>query len=256
MGAIGFAFPVHPGKEETFRRSLRERRARTDDFAKSRKSAGITLERVFIQTNPRAWHGQVGPSLMNVYLEVAGARDSRSVLKALRSGSETDRRFLEIHSEITGIDFLSSEASVDVEHVASWSAPGKQSKERYPGLAFSVPLLRDNSKALKAFGKKYEKLGAGLAESRGAIGVVREEVFVQHTPPWVGGDLITIYVEGPQVLAKANTLRSSKVEFDKQFDDAFRALLPSFVLPAGALARAASAPIDIAQEVEWQAAVA
>ena len=240
MSGLGLALPILPGKEKLI--DSYDWRAQIGEYTKSRERAGITLERVWIQRNPPGWEGQAGQYMMNLYVETESSSGSGAALKVFHSGSEFDKRFLELSREITGLEFAPGALGVTRKNVASWS---DGSKQRYPGLMFTTPFQRGKRDAKGFRTEMYEKRSSELAASRKAMGLSREEVFVEHTPAWAGGDLLTVYVEGPQL--RPNALRTATSAFDGQFKSGLKALLPSFVdiqNPAP--------PLEIEQKWDWQ----
>jgi hypothetical protein len=235
MASFGFAFPVQPGKEDLFEQSLDEIRARVDEYEESRRRARVTMERVWLQRN------QDGSVLIPIYVEAEST--FASVLDSFQTGSAFDRWFLDVNSEITGIDFNDQSATgVAPEHVGSWSDPAVAN--RLPGLAFTVPLLADKEDEAAAFAKEaYENRRDEFAESRRAQGVIREEVFLQRTPM---GSLITVYGEGEDVRAANAGFAASQSPFDRWFKDSLREIFPPFV--------DFDAPVpDNRQAWDWQA---
>ena len=158
MAKAGFAVPILPGKEDLATKySIEEIRRRMTEYEESRKRAGITMERVYLQRNLD------GGNLLVVYVEAGGG--TADVIGAFAaSGSDFDRWFLDVNQEITGIDFRQSAPGSGPEHVAGWEDPGGG---RGAGLAFVVPLLPGKAEALRgwareAFGSRRQELTGHL----------------------------------------------------------------------------------------------
>jgi hypothetical protein len=112
MASFGFAFPIRPGKEDLFRQSLDEIRSRMDEYQESRHRARVTMERVWLQRN------EDGSLLIPIYVEADNTFEG--VLDAFQNGSEFDRWFLEVNSDITGIDF--EDQSPPPSRPSTWAA--------------------------------------------------------------------------------------------------------------------------------------
>ncbi len=187
-----------------------------EEYEESRRRAGITMERVWLQRNPD------DSALLPVYIESEGGFEQ--VLDSFLSGSDFDRWFLDVNSEISGFDFRAPEAGTPPEHIGSWSVP---SQGRSEGVAFTVPLLAGKIDAARAFCQEaYEARRDELTESRRALGAHREEVFLQRTPM---GELITVYNEGEDMTGANEAFAASQSPFDRWFKDRLKELFPRFV---------------------------
>ncbi len=131
------------------------------EYEESRRRAGITMERVYLQRNPD------GGNLLVVYAEAAGGM-ADVIGTFATSGSDFDQWFLDVNQEIAGIDFRQPPPGGGPEQVASWEDPGAG---RGRGLAFAVPLLPGKAEALRAWAREaFDARRRELTESRRALG--------------------------------------------------------------------------------------
>src|SRR5260370_19675809 len=132
MAKVGFAVPNLPGKEDlATKHSIEEIRRRMPEYEESRRRAGVTVERVYLQRNPD------GSNLLVVYAEAAGGTGD-VIGTFATSGSDFDQWFLDVNQEISGIDFRQPPPGGGPEHVASWEQPGRR---RGAVRARAMPLL-------------------------------------------------------------------------------------------------------------------
>ena len=218
MAKFGFAVPILPGKEDlATNKSIAEIRRRMPEYERSRRSAGITLERVFLQRNAD------GSNLLVVYGEAAGGL--AEVINALTtSGSDFDQWFFDVNQEISGIDFRQPSQGGAPEQVASWEDP---SGRRGSGLAFAAPLRPGKTEAGRAWAREaFQARRAELTESRLALRQTREEVFLNSTPQ---GDIVVIYLEGEDPIRANREFAASNRAYDRWFKDGLKELFPPFV---------------------------
>jgi hypothetical protein len=218
MAKVGFAVPILPGKEDLATKySIAEIRRRMAEYEESRRRAGITVERVYLQRNPD------GSSLFVVYVEAAGGMaDVTGTFTT--SGSDFDRWFLDVNQEISGIDFRQPPPGGGPEHVASWEDPGGG---RGAGLAFAVPLLPGKAGAFRAWAREaFESRRQELTESRRALGQTREEVFLGSTPV---GDVGVAYLEGKDPVGANRQFAASAAPYDRWFKDSLKEFVPPFI---------------------------
>ena len=218
MAKVSFAVPILPGKEDlATKHSIEEIRQRIAEYEESRRRAGITVERVYLQRNPD------GSNLFVVYAEAAGGMGD-VIGTFVSSGSDFDRWFLDVNQEISGIDFRQPPPGGGPEHVASWEDPGGG---RGAGLAFAVPVLPGKAEALRAWGREaYESRHWELTESRRALGQTREELFLNSTPD---GDVAVAYLEGKDPVGANRDFAASDAPYDRWFKDSLKAFFPPFV---------------------------
>lgn len=218
MARTGFAVPILPGKEDlATRHSIEEIRRRIGEYEESRRRAGVTVERVYLQRNPD------GSNLFVIYAEAAGSQGD-VIGTFATSGSDFDRWFLDVNQEITGIDFRQPPPGGGPEHVASWEDPGAG---RGTGLAFAVPVLPGKAEALRAWAREaFQSRRQELTESRQALGQTREEVFLSSTPE---GDVAVAYLEGKDPVAANREFAASGAPYDRWFKDSLKEFFPPFV---------------------------
>lgn len=218
MSNVGFAFPVLPGKESIAREVSDQLRSRRAEFQESRRRAGVSLERAYLQKAPD------GTVLVVAYVEAQGSFGD--VLRSyLTSGLELDRYFVEKNSEMTGIDFAAAPQGPEPELVREWTASGRTGRGR--GLAFAAPLQPGKTDAARAFAHEaYVTRRAELNESRSATGLTREMVFLNQTP---AGDLVVVYLEGRDPVDANRQFAESNSAFDRWFKDRCKEIFPPFV---------------------------
>jgi hypothetical protein len=218
MAKVGFAVPILPGKQDlATKHSIEEIRRRLPEYEQSRRRAGITVERVYLQRNPD------GSNLLVVYAEAAGGM-ADVIGTFIASGSDFDRWFLDVNQEITGIDFRQPSPGGGPEHVASWEGPGGG---RGAGLAFAVPLLPGKAEALRAWAREaYESRRQELTEARRALGQTREEVFLSSAPD---GNVAVAYLEGKDPVAANREFAASAAPYNRWFKDSLKEFFPPFI---------------------------
>jgi hypothetical protein len=218
MAKFGFAVPILPGKEDLAAKvSIEEIRQRMAEYEQSRRHAGITMERVYLQRNPD------GSNLLVVYVEAAGGL--ADVTRAFAtSESEFDRWFFEVNQEISGIDFRQPRGD-GPEHLASWEDTTIAS--RGTGLGFAAPALPGKTEAGRAWAREaFQARRDELTESRRALRQTREEVFLNTTPE---GDVVVVYLEGEDPVRANRGFAASDAPYDRWFKDSLRELFPPFI---------------------------
>jgi hypothetical protein len=217
MARFGFPIPVLPGKEQLVLSATEQMNQRRQEHEESRRNAGLTLERAWLQRNPD------GSSLLVVYDEAEGSFED--VVRAfVSSGSDFDRWFIEQNQEISGIDFRQPLPGGGPEHIGSWEAPGGR---RGKGLAFAAPLAAGKADAgRKLIGEAFETRKQDLTESRLALRETREEVFLNMTPM---GDIAVVYLEGDDPVRANREFAASQKPYDRWFKDQLKAIFPPYV---------------------------
>ena len=218
MPSFGLAFPVLAGKEPVTRDVAARLREQRDEYAQSRRLAGVSFERVYLQRNPDA------TSLVVAYLE--GDRAFGEVMQALLSSDlSLDRYFIERNQEATGIDFRAGPTGPDPELVGEYVASNATRQGK--GLAFAAPLQPGKTEAARQFAREaYATRRSELAESRSEKGITREAVFVNQTP---NGDLAVVYLEGVDPVEGNRQFAASSSSFDRWFKDRCKEIFPAFV---------------------------
>jgi hypothetical protein len=215
MPSYGFAVPILPGKEPMVRQLSAEMKQRQPEYEESRRRAGVSVERSFLQTNPD------GSSLVVVYVE--GQRGFNEGMRILvSSNSPFDRHFFEVNQEATGIDFAAGLQGPEPELMGQWMAPGASRRGR--GFAFAAPLRPGMTEAGKRFAQEaYAARQSELTESRLAEKLAREEVFLNQTPM---GDIVVVYLEGDDPAGSNRLFAASNRPFDRWFKDQCREIFP------------------------------
>jgi hypothetical protein len=215
----GFVFPVQPGKDALVREISAELRRRLPEYEASRRRAGVSLERAYLQRNPD------GSMAVIAYAE--GDRSFGEVLGMyLSSDAPLDRYFIDRNAEVTGIDFRNAPPSgPEPELVGEWAEADGGARKR--GFAFAAPLQPGKTDAGRRFAQQaYVVRGAELAQSRREKGITRETVFVNQTPM---GDIVVVYVEGGDPVEGNRLFAASQTPFDRWFKDQCREIFPAYV---------------------------
>ena len=214
MAKFAFPVPVVSGKEDLVRHAVAEVARRRQEHEESRRNAGLTLERAWLQRNPD------GSTLVVVYNEAEGGMED--VVRAfLTSGLDFDNWFLNVNQEVSGIDFRQPPPGGPPEHIGSWEAPDGG---RGRGLGFAAPLAEGKAGAGREFMREaFESRRQELTESRLALGQVREEVFLNHTPM---GDIAVVYLEGEDPVRANRTFAASQRPYDRWFKDGLKEVFP------------------------------
>lgn len=209
------AFPVLPGKEDVAVNELPGySRDHVEEYADSRRNAGITMERVYDMPTPMG-------SFNILYAE--GASDfATSTMKLAASGKEFDAHFMSKIKEITGIDFTQPPPGPGPELIGEWWDPDVS--QRKAGLGFCAPVMAGKTEAGRAFAREaWLTRKEELAESRRALGFTAEVVFLNTTPM---GDLICVYLEGDDPVAGNAAFAASQTPFDRWFKDQCKEIFP------------------------------
>jgi Family of unknown function (DUF6176) len=218
MPSFGLVFPVLPGQESVIRDVAGQLKERRDEYEQSRRRAGISFERAYLQKNPD------GTSLVVAYLEAdRGFGETQSAL--LTSDIPLDRYFIEKNTQATGIDFAAGAQGPEPELVGQWAAAGAPQGAR--GVAFAAPLQPGQADAARRFAHEaYTTRRAEMTESRAAKGLTREAVFLNQTP---AGDMVVVYLEGGDPVEGNRQFAASNTPFDRWFKDRCKEIFPAFV---------------------------
>jgi Family of unknown function (DUF6176) len=211
MPTYGLVFPILPGKESLAHEVPAHLKEHRPEYEESRRGAGISVERAYLQVNPD------GSRHVVVYVEAASSmRDSMQTL--LSSSNPVDRYFFEKNGEATGVDFYNGPTGPEPELVGQWLAPGASSRGR--GFAFAAPLKPAMTQAGRLFAQEaFVARRSEITESRLAKNVLREEVFLNQTPM---GDIIVVYLEGQDPVEANRQFAASSAPFDRWFKDQCR----------------------------------
>jgi hypothetical protein len=206
-------FPVLPGKTETDARSISDEfLRRPDEYRESRKLAGITLERAYLQTTPMGM-------FVVVYGESENGFDAATGQMA-QSDLPIDLFFRESVRELHGFDFTAPPPGPGPETIGVWNDPDVTS--RGAGFAFCAPLLPGRAAAGRAFAADaYSRPELGTA--RRSHGITKEVVSLLSSPH---GDIVAVYAEGEDAVEGNARFAASQEPFDVWFKGELRTLFP------------------------------
>jgi len=217
MERFGFPVPILPGMEDLAHQVYRDMKGRMPEYVESRRNAGLTMERTYLQTNPD------GSTLLVVYAEGKGTMGDVATAFAT-SGIPFDQWFMDVNQEASGIDFRQPPPGGGPEHVASWEAP---SGARGTGIAVCAPLQAGKTDAGRAWAKEaFVNRRDELTGSRLALGSTREEVFLNQTPM---GDFAVVYIEGEDPVRVNREFAASNTPYDRWFKDSLRDIFPPII---------------------------
>jgi len=215
MPKFAFSTPVLPGKDARDVTALL--RSRKQEYEESRRHAGVTMERVYLQPTPMG-------EFVIAYIEAD--RDFAGVSQAsMTSGLALDRDFYAKLAEVHGLDFSQATPPPPLEVIADWVDP--EVRERRTGLAFVAPLLPGAADAARAFAREaFQARRAEFTASRRALGDTVETVVLQQTPE---GDVLCVYLEGNDPVAANARHASSQEPYDAWFRGELKKLFPPYV---------------------------
>ena len=210
MSRMALTFPVLPGKDA--RDIANELKSRPREYEESRRRAGITLERAYLQHTPMG-------DYVTAYLEGEG-----DVLEAFgKLGSPDlaiDRYMAKAAKEIHGADFTQPMPGPAPETVAAWIDPAGKGRGR--GMALCAPLAPGATERARAFvADAYHR--DEFTASRRRLHVSEELLTLQSTPQ---GDIVGLYIEGDDP-AKGNAgFAASQDPFDLWFKEELTKIFP------------------------------
>jgi hypothetical protein len=180
MSRTALVFPVLPGKDA--RDIANEMKARPREYEQSRKRAGITMERAYLQHTPMG-------DFVVAYIEAES--DPLEMFGKLPSSDlDIDRYFVKAVKEIHGADLTQPMPGPAPETVAAWFDPMAKSRGR--GMALCAPLSPGETGRARAFvADAYTR--DEFTASRRKLNVNAELITLQSTPH---GDIVGIYIEG------------------------------------------------------------
>lgn len=215
------AFPVLPGKtDDDAKLSANEFRARPREYEASRRHAGITLERAYLQKTPAG-------DFVVAYIESSLDFAASAQLMA-ESDLAIDGFFARTAKEVHGIDMTQMLQGPPPETVAVWVNEHVTSRAR--GLAFCAPLIPDAVAAAKAT-LAQEYTWKEFAQSRRVKDLSVEVAGLQITPQ---GPIGTFYLEGADPVAAIRSFVLSTRPYDLRFKN----LLTKMFLPIGDFSQA------------------
>jgi hypothetical protein len=215
------AFPVLPGKtDDDAKLSANEFRARPREYEASRRRAGITLERAYLQKTPM---GDFVVAYIESSLEFAA-----SARLMAESDLAIDGFFARTTKEVHGIDMTQVLQGPPPETVAVWLDPHVISRGR--GLAFCAPLIPDAAATARTI-LAQESTWKEFGQSRRAKDQNVEVAGLLITPQ---GPIGTFYLEGADPVEAIRRFALSTRPYDLRF----RGLLKKIFLPVGDFSQA------------------
>lgn len=210
MSRMALTFPVLPGKDA--RDIANELKSRPREYEESRRRAGITMERAYLQHTPMG-------DYVTAYLEGEG-----DVLEAFgKLGSPDlaiDRYMAKAAKEIHGADFTQPMPGPAPETVAAWIDPAGKGRGR--GMALCAPLAPGATERARAFvADAYHR--DEFTASRRRLHVSEELLTLQSTPQ---GDIVGIYIEGDDPVKGNAGFAASQDPFDLWFKEELTKIFP------------------------------
>lgn len=214
-------FPVLPGKtDDDAKLSANEFRAKPDEYAASRRRAGITLERAYLQKTPAG-------DFVVAYIE-SGPDLATSARLMAESDLAIDAFFARTTKEVHGIDMAQVLQGASPEAIAVWINEHATSRGR--GMAFCAPLVPGQiDKARSVLAQEYTWKEFG--QSRRVLDIGLEASGLLATPQ---GAIGTYYLEAVDPAEAVRRFASST----RPYDVRFRGLLKRLFLPIGDLSEA------------------
>jgi hypothetical protein len=203
-------FPVLPGKDA--KEIATEMASRPSDYQQSRKRAGITLERAYLQHTPMG-------DFVTAYIEAEGDV-LESYGKLATSDLDIDRYFVKAVREIHGADLTQPLPGPRPETVAAWIDPAATSRGR--GMALCAPLSPGATERARAFADDAYHRDEFTA-SRRRLDVTEELLTIQSTPH---GDVVGIYIEGADPQRGNAGFAASQDPFDLWFKEELTKIFP------------------------------
>ena len=208
------AFPVLPGKtDDDARLTANEFRARPREYEASRRRAGITLERAYLQKTPTG-------DFVVAYIESSLDLAASARLMA-ESDLAIDAFFARTTREVHGIDMTQMLDDPPPETVAVWSDHHATSRGR--GLAFCAPLVPGAAETAKTT-LAQEMTWKEFGQSRRAKDQNVEVAGLLVTPR---GTMGTFYLEGADPVDAIRRFALSTRPYDLRF----KGLLKKIFLP-------------------------
>jgi hypothetical protein len=207
---MALTFPVLPGKDA--RDIANELKSRPREYEESRRRAGITMERAYLQHTPMG-------DYVTAYLEGEG-----DVLEAFgKLGSPDlaiDRYMAKAAKEIHGADFTQPMPGPAPETVAAWIDPAGKGRGR--GMALCAPLAPGATERARAFvADAYHR--DEFTASRRRLHVSEELLTLQSTPQ---GDIVGLYIEGDDPAEGNAGFAASQDPFDLWFKEELTKIFP------------------------------
>lgn len=189
-------------------------RVRADETRQSRRNAGVTMERVYLQKTPMGTY-------VVAYLETARPfLDTMTVFQ--NSTLKIDADFMAKLSQVHGFDATKRPPGTGPQTLGEWFDPSV--KQRGRGLAFAMPLLPGKVEQGKEFVRMaWDERRDDFQMSRRALKTSCEVITLNSSP---NGDIACVYVESPDPAASNAAFAKSQTPFDKWFKAEASKLLP------------------------------
>ena len=209
-------FPLAPGKTEADARIIADRfYAEPKAYAESRRAAGVTMERAYLQKTPMG---------LFVVAYIESSRGSRETMEHwLKSDLELDRFFVDSVRQIHGVDVKEVLAGPPAETVGEWVDASVTGRRR--GMAFCAPMIPEQLDHGREWTKRTFAT-EGMTRSRRALGENVEVVTVVQTPQ---GPVVAVYLEGNDPWEANRGLVASTDQFDVDFRAELKKIFPPFV---------------------------
>jgi hypothetical protein len=221
MSRTLLAFPVLPGRTaDDAKRISNEFRARPGEYEASRRRAGITLERAYLQKTPPG-------DFVVAYIE-SNTDFTASARLMAESDLAIDAFFARTTREVHGIDMTQMTQAQPPETIAVWL--DEHAKSRGKGLAFCAPLIPDAAATAKTI-LGQEANWKEFAQSRRAKDQSLEVAGLLVTPQ---GTMGTFYLEGADPVDAIRHFAQSTRPYDLRY----KGLLKKLFLPIGDLSQA------------------
>ncbi len=201
-GSMIVVAPVLPGKMDAWKTFIAQMNGpRKEEYAASRKAAGMTQESVFVQKTP---HGDFAV----VYIEAA---DPKAAFESFQKGATpADKDFIALLKDVHGIDLTQPMPPVVLG--ASYDGDGKRGGA---GNAFFIPVLKGKEADAEKWMTDMEgPKAADFDRTRALTGVTFERVFKASSP---NGMLIAVYIEAADPAAALKNMVTSTDPFLVQF---------------------------------------
>jgi len=208
-------FPVLPGKSDADLMAIADYfNEHPDEYRESRRAAGVTLERAYLQKTP------IG-SFVVAYIE--SERDYGTTFGAMADASvPLQKRFGELVKELHGVDITAPPAGPPPETIGDWR--DGQVMEIKKGFAFCAPVRPGMEEAGKAFTREaFVTRRAEFEASRWELNLNAEVVTLHHTPM---GEVVAVYLEGDDPVEGNRGLAASNAPFDRWFKDELKKIFP------------------------------
>jgi hypothetical protein len=215
MYRYAIPYPVPPGKTDAEVKEAADYfRSHPDDYRESRRSAGASLERIYLQKTPMG-------GVVVAYIE-AEKPFGETFSALLHPSLEVNRYFADFIHRVHEVDLSQAATAPPPETIVEWSDPNVTTRQR--GLAFTVPGIPGQEEYGKAFARTASiDRRTEFTESRRAMGLNLEVITLLRTPR---GPFVSIYIEGEDPVEANRRHAASQQAFDRWFKDECRKVFP------------------------------